>query len=67
MLDLVQHHLESNGFTLQRIDGQSSLSKRDRAISQFSKDPKCTVMLASIGSAGEGYAFYLNNQKYLSC
>jgi SNF2 family DNA or RNA helicase len=57
MLDLVQHHLELNGFIFQRIDGQSSLQKRRRAICQFSEDPKCTVMLASIGSAGEGYVF----------
>ena len=55
MLDLVQHHLELNGFTIQRIDGQLSLQKRHRAICQFNEDPKCTVMLASIGSAGEGY------------
>lgn len=58
MLDLVQYHLELNGFIVQRIDGQSSLSKRLRAINQFNEDPKCTVMLASISSAGEGFVFY---------
>ena len=55
MLDLVQHHLDLNGFTFQRIDGQSSLPKRRNAICRFNDDPKCTVMLASIASAGEGY------------
>lgn len=59
MLDLVQHHLELNGFTFQRIDGQSSLSKRNEAMRLFTEDPKCTVMLASIGSAGEGCVQYL--------
>ena len=54
MLDLVQCHLELNGFTVQRIDGQSSLSKRGEAMRLFRDDPKCTIMLASIGSAGEG-------------
>lgn len=57
MLDLVQYHLELNGFIVQRIDGQSSLPKRRRAIYQFNEDPKCTVMLANIGSAGEGFVF----------
>jgi hypothetical protein len=54
MLDLVQVALKSNGFYYQRIDGQTSLDDRSRAISQFNQDPKCTVMIASIGSAGEG-------------
>lgn len=58
MLDLVQNHLELNGFIFQRIDGQSSLQKRRSAMCQFSEDPKCTVMLASIGSAGEGSVFF---------
>ena len=54
MLDLVQEALESNGFCLQRLDGKSSLQARNKAISQFTQDPRCTIMLASIGSAGEG-------------
>ena len=63
MLDLVQDHLEMNGFTFQRIDGQSSLPKRGEALRLFREDPKCTVMLASIGSAGEGCVSYFG----LSC
>ncbi|KAF2191078.1 hypothetical protein K469DRAFT_746516 [Zopfia rhizophila CBS 207.26] len=54
MLDLVQQKLKSNSFTFQRIDGGTSLGERSRAISQFNSDPACTIMLASIGSAGEG-------------
>lgn len=56
MLDLVER-LDLNGFTYKRVDGQSSLQKRRSAIHQFNEDPRCTVMLASIGSAGEGYVF----------
>lgn len=56
MLDLVQEDLEDEGFFLTRIDGQASLDKRWDAVTQFREDPECTVMLASIGSAGEGYA-----------
>ena len=54
MLDLVQQALELEGFSVARIDGQKSLQDRGRAISRFNDDPTCTVMLASIGSAGEG-------------
>lgn len=54
MLDLIQQAVESDGFFVQRIDGGTSLDDRKRAIKQFHDDPKCTIMLASIGSAGEG-------------
>jgi len=54
MLNLVQHALELAGFSVARIDGQKSLQDRATAISRFSRDPECTVMLATIGSAGEG-------------
>lgn len=58
MLDLVQHHLETNGFVFQRIDGQSSIPQRHQAIRRFNEDPTCVVMLASIGSAGEGSVLF---------
>jgi SNF2 family DNA or RNA helicase len=54
MLDLIQQAIRSHGFEFRRIDGQTSLPERSRAISQFNKDPNCTVLLASIGSVGEG-------------
>lgn len=60
MLDLVQHQLVLNGFIFARIDGQSSLQKRSSAIFEFSNNPMCMVMLASIGSAGEGYVICLS-------
>jgi len=54
MLDLIAMALKQHGFRFQRIDGQSSLQQRSVAIQQFNDDPTCTVMVASIGSAGEG-------------
>jgi SNF2 family DNA or RNA helicase len=54
MLDLIAKALIRYGFRFQRIDGQSSLQQRSLAIQQFKEDPACTVMIASIGSAGEG-------------
>ncbi|KAI5867326.1 P-loop containing nucleoside triphosphate hydrolase protein [Durotheca rogersii] len=57
MLDLVQDALRAKGFNYQRIDGQSSLKARSEAMEIFTEDSNCTVMLASIGSAGEGVDF----------
>jgi SNF2 family DNA or RNA helicase len=62
MLDLVQKDLKDEGFDLARIDGQTSLNKRREAIMQFQENSNCTIMLASIGSAGEGYVVYLLSQ-----
>ncbi|RYP73408.1 hypothetical protein DL770_007777 [Monosporascus sp. CRB-9-2] len=54
MLDLIQQDLRDVGLGIQRIDGQASLQQRRIAMEQFRSDPNCTVMLASVGSAGEG-------------
>ncbi|KAF5542807.1 SNF2 family domain-containing protein [Fusarium phyllophilum] len=54
MLDLIGFALNSQGFQFQRIDGQSSMSRRKIALETFGNDPECNVMLASIGAAGEG-------------
>ena len=54
MLDLAQAALEEEGFSVARIDGQKTLLERARAISRFGENPGRTVMLATIGSAGEG-------------
>ncbi|KAJ3542098.1 hypothetical protein NM208_g4029 [Fusarium decemcellulare] len=54
MIDHVQKHLNEEGFIVERIDGQASLDQRRKAILRFKEEPDCTIMLASIGSAGEG-------------
>lgn len=54
MLDKVGRALHAAGFNYQRIDGQSSLKSRAETMKIFSEDSSCTVMLASMGSAGEG-------------
>lgn len=55
MLDLIELALQANGFVYRRIDGQTALSRRISALETFNTDPNCTVMLATIGSMGEGY------------
>lgn len=55
MLDLIEQALDREGICFQRIDGQTSLEGRRKAVLEFNGLPDCTVMLASIGSAAEGY------------
>ena len=54
MLDLLEPALRGHGYSFQRIDGQTSLQARREAFCQFNEDSRCTVMLASIASCGEG-------------
>jgi hypothetical protein len=54
MLDLVQIAFEADGLSFTRIDGQTTLPKRMQALETFNNDPNCQIMLASIGSIGEG-------------
>ena len=55
MLDQIVKALQASGLKFQRIDGQSTLQHRKEALEKFNNDASCTVMLASIGAAGEGY------------
>lgn len=59
MLDLIEPALNLYSFRFRRIDGQTSLENRCDALRQFNEVPDCTIMLASIGSCGEGYEFSL--------
>ena len=54
MLDLIQQEFQKHSFHFQRIDGKTSLESRSKAFREFNDNPSCTVMLASIGSTGEG-------------
>jgi SNF2 family DNA or RNA helicase len=54
MLDLIAISLRENNFGFERIDGQTPLERRSQALKRLHDDPKCTVMLASIGSIAEG-------------
>jgi SNF2 family DNA or RNA helicase len=54
MLDLIQKALQKDTISFRRIDGQTTLKGREDALEAFRNDPNCQVMLASIGSVGEG-------------
>jgi SNF2 family DNA or RNA helicase len=54
MLDLIQEALLHYHFRICRIDGSTTLEGRSNVLRKFSEDADCAVMLATIGSAGEG-------------
>ncbi|KAF4495970.1 SNF2 family domain containing protein [Fusarium agapanthi] len=54
MLNLLEFALRGEGFRFARIDGQKSLVERTSALRSFRNDDGCTVMIATIGSVGEG-------------
>jgi len=56
MLDLVEKALTRNGFVFARIDGSTSETKRRAVIEEFRSSIECNILLASVGSAGVGYA-----------
>jgi SNF2 family DNA or RNA helicase len=57
MLDLIQPALRKHHIPFHRIDGQTSLEARRETLRRFNSDHEFTVMLASIGSCGEGYDY----------
>lgn len=65
MLDLVRQALQANKLGFERVDGQTSLDNRSKAINRFTNDPTCTVMLASISAAGEGIDLKAANHVHL--
>jgi SWI/SNF-related matrix-associated actin-dependent regulator of chromatin subfamily A3 len=54
MLDLIEIGLAINGYRFARLDGDMSIQRRKSAIDDFRKNAECTVLLASLGSAGVG-------------
>lgn len=53
-LDIIQCHLQKNGFKFVRLDGTMNIRQRDAALDTFSSSAAHTIMLASlsVGSVG---------------
>ena len=65
-LDIVQAHLDREGYKYCRIDGTMPPAKRDAALRALSEDPECTIMLASLGVCAVGLNLTAANQVILS-
>ena len=55
MLDLVEIALSAKSFGFQRIDGKQAEAQRRSVLKEFRENIRCSILLASIGSAGVGY------------
>lgn len=65
-LDIIEPHLERNGITFARIDGKMQSVKRDKSTHQFSNDPECKVLLASLNVCSVGLNLVAANQVILA-
>lgn len=54
MLNLVEVALTTNGYKFQRVDGSRTDEQRRLSLKTFRTDPRYSILLASIGSAGIG-------------
>ena len=54
MINLVEQALYKESFKFERLDGRKSDAQRRKALKVFGSNPDCTILLASIGSAGVG-------------
>jgi SWI/SNF-related matrix-associated actin-dependent regulator of chromatin subfamily A3 len=53
-LDILEPHIKRHGIHFVRIDGKLNSKKRDQAITEFSNEPNCTVLLASLNVCSVG-------------
>lgn len=65
-LNLIEPHLEQRGIKFARIDGSMPSIKRDNSINQFSNEPSCVVLLASLNVCSVGLNLVAANQVILS-
>ncbi|KAJ9257883.1 hypothetical protein DTO207G8_1660 [Paecilomyces variotii] len=65
-LDIIEPHLERNGISFARIDGKMQSAKRDKSTHQFSNDPECKVLLASLNVCSVGLNLVAANQVILA-
>lgn len=65
-LDIVGHQLDTLGISFVRLDGKMSAPQRDAAMDTFASDPKCTILLASLGVCSVGLNLVAANQVILS-
>ncbi|KAL1968966.1 hypothetical protein VTN77DRAFT_800 [Rasamsonia byssochlamydoides] len=65
-LDIVEPHLKRSGIVFTRIDGKMPSVKRDNAITVFSNDPDCKVLLASLNVCSVGLNLVAANQVILA-
>ncbi|KAJ9641804.1 hypothetical protein H2199_005017 [Coniosporium tulheliwenetii] len=64
-LDIIQQHLDGEGFGYTRIDGTMPAARRDEAMERLEQDPGCEILLASLGVCSVGLSLVAANQVVL--
>ncbi|KAH8702541.1 putative SNF2 family helicase [Talaromyces proteolyticus] len=64
-LHVIEPHLQHHGINFTRIDGKLNSTKRDQAINEFTNNPECTVLLASLNVCSVGLNLVAGNQVIL--
>ncbi|KAJ5349283.1 SNF2-related protein [Penicillium brevicompactum] len=54
LLDLLQVPLDRNGWNSTRFDGSMNLKERNDAVTTFTNDPNCKIMLVSLKAGNSG-------------
>ncbi|KAL5360340.1 SNF2 family N-terminal domain-containing protein [Aspergillus floccosus] len=65
-LNLLEPHLDRVGIGFARIDGKMNSVARDNSSYRFSRDPECTVLLASLSVCSVGLNLVAANQAVLA-
>ncbi|GES66884.1 SNF2 family helicase [Aspergillus terreus] len=65
-LNLLEPHLHRVGIGFARIDGKMNSVARDNSTYRFSRDPQCTVLLASLSVCSVGLNLVAANQAILA-
>ena len=65
-LNIIQKQLDEHKYNYTRIDGTMSAPRRDEAMVRLEKDPKCTIMLASLAVCSVGLNLVAANQVILA-
>ena len=64
-LDLLEPHFHEAGYQYARIDGSMPAPARDASLKALDSDPKCTILLASLGVCAVGLNLVAANQVVL--
>ena len=65
MLDLIQHHLESEKIAFVRMEGSTTQKDRGHIIEKFQKDPSVRVLVVSLKTGGVGLNLVAANKVFL--
>ncbi|PVH69330.1 hypothetical protein DL98DRAFT_554481 [Cadophora sp. DSE1049] len=64
-LNLIQRHLQTEGIPFQRIDGNSSIARRQKILDEFSNTPTTPVLIMTTGTCAFGLNLTAANRVFI--